>query len=205
MGNNVSIIFVRNNDMNLAALSDTELIDKVKSNHAPAFEEIFKRYWEPLFLFALKKLKDEDDAKDVVQDVFINFWIRSSSLVITETMEKYLFSCVRYELLHKISSSIKKEEKIKHYREVVMPDFTASLDPVQQKELLAAIDQQIDLLLDRLKQIYLLSKDDNLSIKEIANLLNISEQTVKNQLSTALKKLRVGLKEAFIVILFSNL
>lgn len=191
--------------MNVATLSDTELIDKVKSNHTPAFEEIFKRYWEPLFVFALKKLKDEDDAKDVVQDVFINLWIRSSSLVITETLEKYLFSSVRYELLYKISKSIKKEQKIKHYRDVVMPEFTAALDPVQQKELRAAIDQQIDSLPDRLKQIYRLSKEDNLSIKEIANMLELSEQTVKNQLSIALKKLRVGLKEAFIVILLSNL
>ncbi|AOM75965.1 RNA polymerase sigma factor [Pedobacter steynii] len=191
--------------MNLASLSDTELIDEVKRSHTAAFEEIFKRYWEPLFLFAHKKLKDEDDAKDVVQDVFINFWIRSSSIVITESLEKYLYSSVRYELLYKISRSLKKEEKIRHYIDVVMPDFTASLDPLQQKELFAAVDEQIDLLPDRLKQIYLLSKDENLSIKEIASMLNLSEQTVKNQLSTALKKLRVGLKEAFIIILFSNI
>src|SRR5687768_5503313 len=128
--------------MNLASLTDTELISEIKRSHTAAFEEIFKRYWEPLFHFAFKKLKDEDDAKDVVQDVFINFWLRSSSVIITGSLEKYLFSSVRYELLHKISSSIKKEEKIRHYREVVMPDFTASLDPLQQKELMAAVHEQ---------------------------------------------------------------
>ncbi|WP_442588452.1 RNA polymerase sigma factor [Pedobacter sp. AW31-3R] len=190
--------------MNLATLSDTGLIDKVKNNHTSAFEEIFKRYWEPLYVFAFKKLKDEDDAKDVVQNVFINFWQRSATLEITDTLEKYLFSAVRYELLHKISQSIKQQKKITHYYNEVIPNFMAALDPLQQKELMAAIEQQIAALPDRLKEIYRLSKEENLSIKEIAMRLNISEQTVKNQLSTALKKLRVGLKEAFILILISS-
>lgn len=190
--------------MNLATLSDTGLIDKVKNNHNSAFEEIFKRYWDPLYVFAFKKLGDEDEAKDVVQNVFINFWQRSATLEITDTLEKYLFSAVRYELLHKISQSIKQQKKITHYYNVVMPNFMSALDPLQQKELMAAIEQQVDALPDRLKEIYQLSKEENLSIKEIAMRLNISEQTVKNQLVTALKKLRVGLKEAFILILISS-
>lgn len=190
--------------MNLTTLADIALIDEVKNNHSPAFEEIFKRYWEPLYLFAFKKLRDEDDAKDVVQNVFINFWQRSATLEITDTLEKYLFSAVRYELLHKIAQSIKQQEKIAHYRNVVLPDFTAALDPLQQKELMAAIEKQVDALPERLREIYRLSKEENLSIREIALQLNISEQTVKNQLSTALKKLRVGLKEAFILILIST-
>lgn len=190
--------------MNLTTLSDIGLVDKVRNNNNSAFEEIFKRYWNPLYVFAFKKLKDEDDAKDVVQNVFINFWRRSATLEITDTLEKYLFSAVRYELLHKISQSIKQQEKITHYYNVVMPNFMTALDPLQQKELMAAIEQQIDALPDRLKEIYQLSKEENLSIKEIAMRLNISEQTVKNQLGTALKKLRVGLKEAFILILISS-
>jgi RNA polymerase sigma-70 factor (ECF subfamily) len=189
--------------MNLKALSDKELINMVQANHAGAFEEIFKRHWEPLYLFALQRLKDQDEAKDTVQDVLISYWLKAKTHTLTGTLEAYLFSSVRYEILHKISKSIKKEEKLTHYTTTVLPDFLNTLDPLEQKELLAAIDREVASLPDRLREIYLLSKEENLSIKEIATRLNLSEQTVKNQLSTALKKLRIGLKEAFIIMLIT--
>ncbi|EHQ29083.1 RNA polymerase sigma factor [Mucilaginibacter paludis] len=191
--------------MDLKALADTALVEKVRMNHAGAFDEVFKRYWEHLYVFALKRLKDEDEAKDAVQDVFIGYWQRAAALELTGTLEAYLFSAVRYEVLRKIASASKQEEKLLHYTNVVLPEFIATLDPLEQNELMLAIDREISALPARLKEIYQLSKEENLSIKEIALRLNLSEQTVKNQLSAALKKLRAGLKEAFILILLSRL
>lgn len=186
-------------------LAEIGLLDRIKEGRPDAFEELFNRYWEPLYLFALKRVQSEDDAKDIVQELFIKFWLKKDQIVITKNLESYLFSIVKYEVLHKVSQLLRSEEKKQYYQDNILPQFTEFLDPVQEKELLAAIDKQVQSLPERLKEVYLLRKEEGLSIREIAGKLNISEQTVKNQLGLAVKRMRGALKETLIVILLSSM
>ena len=186
-------------------LAEIGLLDRIKEGRPDAFEELFNRYWEPLYLFALKRVQSEDDAKDIVQELFIKFWLKKDQIVITKNLESYLFSIVKYEVLHKVSQLLRSEEKKQYYQDNILPQFTEFLDPVQEKELLAAIDKQVHSLPERLKEVYLLRKEEGLSIREIAGKLNISEQTVKNQLGLAVKRMRGALKETLIVILLSSM
>lgn len=189
-------------NINLAELG---LLDRIKEGRPDAFEELFNRYWEPLYLFALKRVQSEDDAKDIVQELFIKFWLKKDQIVITKNLESYLFSIVKYEVLHKVSQLLRSEEKKQYYQDNILPQFSEFLDPLQEKELLAAIDKQVQSLPERLKEVYLLRKEEGLSIREIAGKLNISEQTVKNQLGLAVKRMRGALKETLIVILLSSM
>lgn len=171
----------------LAGLSDAELL---KSGDNRSFKILFDRYWSPLYVKARSRLKNESDAKDVLQDVFTTLWGNRHHIFVEDTLAPYLFTAVKYAILKKIERDSKKG--------IIHPLDVATLASVKfsheeelhYKELEKLIRNEVEKLPDRMKQIYLLSRDHYLKNKEIAQTLNLSEQTVKNMLSTAIGKLR---------------
>jgi RNA polymerase sigma-70 factor (ECF subfamily) len=175
------------------SLTDLQLIDLLHEDSEDAFTEIYKRYAERLAGFAATRLYNLDDAHDVIHDLFVGLWLERKSLTIHQTLEGYLFTKVRSRIIDKIRKNITREEYAK-----VLAGLMVSRDPeVEQKiavrELEKTIEQALEELSPRVKEIYRLSRESNLSIKEIADRLQLSEQTVKNQLTVALKHLRRSL------------
>lgn len=186
------------------SLPDDELLALLVTDNALAFTEIYKRYSHKLYLFSFKRLRDEDDAKDVVQDIFISLWNKRHVLKVASSLEGYLTGATKYEVLDKIAASLNSENKKQYYSEHILPDFIDHSDPILKKELVNAITFEVNKLPARLKEVYCLRKEEGLSLREIAQKLQISEQTVKNQLGLALKKLRFGLKETLIILLLTS-
>lgn len=175
------------------SLTDLQLIDLLHEDSEEAFTEIYKRYAERLAGFAAAKLYNLDDARDVIHDLFVGFWLERKSLIIHQTLEGYLFMKVRSRIIDKIRKNITREEYAK-----VLAGLKVSREPevdhkIAVKELEKTIEQALEELSPRVKEIYRLSRESNLSIKEIADRLQLSEQTVKNQLTVALKHLRQSL------------
>lgn len=181
-----------------------ELVKRMIKDDVNAFEELYSKSWEQLFIYSVNKLKSEDEAKDIVQDVFVKLWEKRKTIVIKESVEAYLQTIAKYEILDKISKNLRHEATKNHYSKYVLPEFIELFDPVQLQELELAIDKAVNDLPPQLKEVHRLSKKENLSIKEIASRLNTSEQTVKNQLTTSTKRLRISLKGALPAIVLTS-
>lgn len=175
------------------SLSDLQLVNLLKEEDENAFAEIYARHADRLTGFASSKLYSLDDARDVIHDVFVKLWVQRKQLHIDRNLEAYLFTLIRYRIIDKIRKNITRED----YAEMALAlqiSYTSEIEErIAAKELKQHIDLALEKLSPRVKEIYHLSREENLSIAEIAERLQLSEQTVKNQLTFALKHLRESL------------
>lgn len=193
---------ILNPQMTRSIQNDTELWQLVKQGDGHAFKMLFDRYWEKLYLYAFNRLRSEADAQDVVQEVMINLWARRAGIQIETTIAAYLHAAVQYEVLAHLSRAIKTASRKEEIERNILPEFTRQLDPLQLKELLALVETEVSRLPEKMQQVYRLKQEENLSVKEIALRLNVSEQTVRNQLNTGFQKLRTHLKKAVLATIF---
>ncbi|MEJ7559899.1 MAG: RNA polymerase sigma-70 factor [Pedobacter sp.] len=184
--------------MSKAALSDNELIQLLKVDDKAAFTEIYNRYIESLASFAGSQLYDLDDAHDILHDIFAKLWKDRHSLEISGNLKSYLFSATRHRIIDRIRrKTIRRDYALK--LSASQPHESYGADRVlEAKELQKNIEIAIEGLPTKTKQIYRLSRDEHLTSIEIAQRLHLSEQTVKNQLTIALKHLRQSILRIFI-------
>lgn len=176
--------------------SESELIVLMKQGAREAFDEIYERYWLRLYIAAAKRLKSKDDARDIVQDLFISFWVKRDTLVINSSLSSYLHAAIKYKVINQIQSNIVKRNYLVSVHETI-PDYDNSTDEtILKNDLEVFINSKVARLSPKVKKVFELSRKDNLSINEIAQKLRTSDQTVKNQLSKALKTLRIHLANA---------
>lgn len=180
----------------------TDLLVRIRQDDPAAFESLYLQMWEPLFVFAMKRLQSEPDAEDVVQNVFAAIWTRRHSLRISTTFKGYLFTAVKYQVLDRIEEMLERPSGIEVVSESILPEMDDVLNPMLAKELQAIADKEIDQLPEKMRQIYLLNLEEHLSISQIAERLQLSEQTVRNQLNTARNRLKVSLKHALTLLFF---
>ncbi len=170
---------------------DSELLDFMKSGDEAAFDEIYLRHWNTLYNAAYYLLHDEAASMDIVQDVFVWFWEHRDHLVLT-TLRGYLLMAVRYKvanyLRHRKVRAAFVAETTMQAQEEGSQDMVLEL-----KELRAVIARFTSELPDRCREVFQMSRHQHLSNREIARQLGVSEKTVENQLTIALKKLRVRL------------
>lgn len=182
--------------------NDLELFLLVKQNDLPSFNLLFNKYWEKLYVFVYRKLQSEEDAKDITQNLFISLWLKRHQIQITASLESYLFSIARYELLSFLSKSIKAKQKQEMLYHIVLPGFEESLDPKQAAHLDLLMEYEVEKLPQRMKQIFRMTLEQNLTIREISAQLQLSEQSVRNQLNAAIAKVKLGLGEAVLMAIF---
>jgi RNA polymerase sigma-70 factor (family 1) len=153
-------------------------------------------------------VRSKEDAKDLVQDLFVSLWTKRHSTVISTSLCSYLFVAIKYKVINHIESNILKGNYLKSLENAVSPHDNSTSDTIASQDLEQFADAAIGQLSPKMRQVFELSRRDNLSIHEIASRLNLSEQTVKNQISKALKILRVRIREIsatlpFFIALFS--
>jgi len=165
------------------------------------FEALFQVNYEPLARTAYRIVKDKDIAEDIVQDVFCRLWEKKDSLNITDSLKSYLFkSTINQSLnyLKKIKNAGVREElfSFETAADVNSTEYTIAL-----KETSGLVETAVGLLPDACRTIFVLSRYENLSYKEIALKLNISVKTVEAQMTKALKHLRKCLLSILILFL----
>ena len=171
-------------------MSDERLVSAIKKDDHHAFDELFKKYGPPLFTFVMSIMKEKYWAEEVVQDVFIKIWDKRKDIDSTLSFKSYLFT-IALNTTKKIYR--KKAQEEKHKQQIVLElhnDHISDIDIVEYKNLLQYVEKIIDKLPPSRREIFIMSKIDGLKNEKIAEHLSISEQTVKNQLVSAMKFLR---------------
>lgn len=161
-----------------------------------SFEDLFRSYFTPLMIFARKILKDEDEAREVVQKVFISLWEKREEIDLKASLKPYLFTSV-----HNRSLNVIRDRK--KFSEEEVPDVAGDWDvsaQIEAMELEQKIRETIDSLPEKCRQIFELNRYEGLKYSEIASQLHISIKTVENQMSKALKILRKKLAKYMLLI-----
>ncbi|MGQ8337526.1 RNA polymerase sigma factor [Sunxiuqinia sp. A32] len=179
---------------------------KLKQGDKDAFQKIFEEYAKRIFVFAKKYLKTNEEAEEVVQEVFIKVWNVKSSINTELSFKSYLFK-ITYNHIKELFLKKSREDSYKH--EIL--DFAGDFDNrteerIDYHSLLELVGKLIDQLPPRQKEVVILKRKQGLPVKEIANILEISPRTVEKHLSEALRNLKQGLSEEQIAgLLFFSL
>jgi RNA polymerase sigma-70 factor (family 1) len=183
--------------------SDEELTVLLKQEDQIAFTEIYNRYWAEMYYHTFRMLKDEDSSKDVVQDVFSTLWLRSSSLNVDTKLSGHLYISVRNKVLNLVAQNKVRNDYLSSVAAFVTQSTNEST-LFDEREILEIVEAEIRNLPPKMREIFEMSRKENLSHKEIAEKLNISPQTVKKQVQNALKiiKNKVPLLGSGVLVMF---
>lgn len=166
------------------------LVNRLKTGDQSAFERIYHLYKHPLFHFALRYLKDHELAEDALQDVFVKFWNARQSLDENLSVRGFLFTCMKRHVLNVIRTE-QNRIKLAALASSEKPLFSNQTEEeVAYQESKSQIDKGIDTLSESRKKIFLLSVIEGYSNQEIAAMLDISEHTVRSQISQSSKYMR---------------
>ena len=179
---------------NFKAYSDEGLLKLLRQQELGAFEEIYRRYWKKLYSAAYKRVQSREIAEELVQDIFTSLWVNRQTLNV-EILSAYLYSAIKYKVINHLA----KEMSHRLYTEAKVNDYISkenntTEETVYLNELNIALEKEIQKLPPKRQQIFKLSRQHHLSIKQVASHLGISEKTAENQLGKALKVLKVNLK-----------
>jgi len=192
-----------NTNCNIDLLSESDLWQLVQNDHQAAFNAVYTKYWSALYQTAFYILKDREQSLDIVQEIFVWLWEHRKSVQIKTTLKGYLTAAVKFKAANLIRGHKVRADFFK-YIETASP-FTLSTDAalqIEAKELQDVILQTVDSLPERCGAVYKLSRNEHLSNQEIAQKLGVSIKTVENQMTIALKKLRLALSQFFVSITF---
>lgn len=172
------------------ACTDQELIAFLRKGDEVAFTAIYNRYWAVLYAHARKMLQDDDEAMDVVQDIFTILWKMSEELVLTTSLQSYLYTAVRNRTLNQMNRSKRKDDYLWSLAKFMEQGVYVTDEQVNYHDLLTHIEQEIAELPPKMREIFEMSRKSGLSHKTIAAALNISDHTVKKTINRALKVLK---------------
>ncbi|RZK26511.1 MAG: RNA polymerase sigma-70 factor [Flavobacterium sp.] len=183
--------------------SDAEVISLMSEGNSVAYTELYNRYYYLAFVFAFKKLRDEETAKDIVQELFVNIWEKRAGITRVNNFASYVFTAVRNRVFDIISH---ENVKSKYIESIVAHSITFENTKtdhlIREKQFREYIEQSIKQLPKKMREIFELSRKSDLTYSEIAEKLSISESTVNNQITNALNRLRTKLNSFFTFLLF---
>jgi RNA polymerase sigma-70 factor (ECF subfamily) len=186
--------------------SDEELMQEIKADNMFAFDALYRKYSKRLYKFGYSILKTQEEAENLIQDVYLNLWENRYKVEKDLSIKSYLFT-IAYNSAITIIRKKARESKFVEYLKTLQE---ISEEPVniafEYDELTNKLEEIIKVLPQRQKEVYLLHRVEGLKYNEIAERLNISMNTIENHMSRALKTIRKKLSNySLIAILFCYL
>lgn len=175
------------------------------------FSQLYSMYFMKMLRFSQAYVGTEEDAKNIVQDVFLYLWEHIEVLDTVNNTDAFLFTLIKNRCLNFIKHRLYVDSHKRSLQEVEEEEMQMNLYALEQfdenlcsvEDMERQLQKVIDALPERCRQIFMLSRMDGLRYKEIAARLEISVNTVENQISIALKKIRLELKEYLPLLLFA--
>lgn len=182
-----------------ASLTDNELLSQLREGSTLAFTEIYNQHWKFLYNSAYRILRHQDDAKDICQQLFTWLWENRDAVMIRSSFRAYLYTALKYKIANFIRDGRVRENLFEGLEDIDVAGHDNL--HLEVKELKHLINQLIHELPPRCREIFLMSREGQLSHQEIADTLDLSVRTVDEQISRALKKLRPALGRLASIIL----
>ena len=179
-------------------IEENLILDRIKKHDKEAFRFLYEYYFTKIVLFAESYLYDEEEARDLVQDLFFHLWDHSEALHVTTSIKSYLFTSVRNRCLNILRDRKIRDEHNNKLFEAQL--FSGTEDVVIDEEIQQRLQEALDSLPDKCREIILLKVVEGKKNKEIANQLNIAETTVKTQVQRAYRMLREKLIPILLII-----
>jgi len=183
---------------------DDELLEKIKKGNEKAFEELFRKYFIPLYNYAKFYTENYQVAEDMVQDVFFKIWQSSENITIHTSIKSYLYksvhnNCIQYLRHLKVVQQHGKSYQVKLEEALIMNKFyfETGLKKLFETEIKEMVDDTVDKLPEKTRHIYIMSRKKNKSNKFISKTFNITEKAVEYHITKALYTLRNALKDYF--------
>jgi RNA polymerase sigma-70 factor (ECF subfamily) len=195
---NLTIEFLRDKN----EIAEKNLLSALKNGDVKAFDKLFADYGKRLYYFALGYLKSDEEAEEVVQEVFLRIWRNRKHLNPDLSFKAYLFK-IAYHYILELFEHIKRKNAYKHKiieESLVFTDETN--ERLNYQMLLEKVEMLIEKLPPRQKEILLKRKKEGIPVKEIAQQLGISQKTVENHLTEAIKNLKNELGKEDVSVLF---
>jgi RNA polymerase sigma-70 factor (ECF subfamily) len=175
-------------------IEERGLFKKVQNGDVKSLEVLFDRYYNVLCNFAYLFLKDEECAKEIVSELFINIWQKRKDIVIRESLKSYLYKSVKNAVISRKRKE-KKTESLKGDIDFKNPEFITPETLLLQKEFEDKVRELFADLPLKSGLVFRMKRIDGLRYKEISKILNISEKTVENHMGNAIKKIKTILED----------
>ncbi len=181
--------------------SDYELIKLIREqDDKQAFQLLYNRYWSKLFNLALLKIHNQDEVSDIIQNLFVAIWIKRKELNINNNVDLYLYRSLKNRIINFYKRKYLTDDKIDQLSKTMSGKTESEAENIcAYKEIELVINREIASMPNKMKQVYLLSREERLSSKNIADMLSLSDQTVRNQISKAIKRIKLTLEKYNVV------
>ncbi len=174
---------------------EKQLLKELTGGVSNAFRELYLRYYDRLYQFAVMFLSSEMAAEDIVENVFYNVWKNRETIGLVSNFQAYLYQAVRNGCINVLKSGYvsRKDEMPQDYLQVTVAT-DSPLDELTYKELHAAVQKAVNSLPTRCRLVFKMAKEDGMSQQEIADALNVQLSTVQRQIFLAKKKIKIAIK-----------
>jgi RNA polymerase sigma-70 factor (ECF subfamily) len=184
---------------------EKKLVSRLKNDDRIAFEQLFKKYSERIYYFSIKYLKNKEEAEGITQEVFIRLWNRRFDLKLDLSFSSYLFMIAKNAVI----DLLRKRQKELNFNDELKPNINietgSTSESIEYKELNEIVTNSINELPLKRRNIYLMSRNDGLTYKQIAEKLNISVKTVESHMRLALQQLKKSIGENYELIIIGLL
>ncbi len=179
-------------------LLEKDIVQRLKSGEVQAFDEIYNLYSKRIYRFAYSFLKTKVNAEEIVQEVFLRVWENRAKINKYYSFKAFLFTISHNIIIDNFRENLKEQKYVEFLKENAVVFHSDTEKSMEYSELNKMYWDAIDLLPERRRLIFKLHRIEGLSYSEISQKLNISNKTVENQMSSALKFLKEKLGSYFL-------
>ncbi|WP_145860377.1 RNA polymerase sigma factor [Pedobacter suwonensis] len=186
---------------------DAELMRGIRQKNKESFEQLYKLYYKKNYLLAYKYLRNQEQAEEIVHDVFLKLWNNGREISIKQSLGAYLSRSIINGSLNLIKQQQRLDAHVESFRYAIDEEEEFNDDAQILEDKLQRLEQAIETLPPQCKKVLMMSKFDHCKQQEIADALNISVKTVKNHLTLGYEKIRMLMKKDLslpIAIIFFN-
>lgn len=188
----------------LSKHSEDELAGLLRTGSEAAFSEIYSRYWDKLYIVARKRLDNEFEGEEIVQEIFCNLWRRRATFQLNKGFNNYFSVAVKFEVINRLQ----KRERTQALEKNLSQELTELDETTVEQMDFNELKQQLELTIRRLPEkcqlVFRLKHEEGFSQKQIASHLDLSEKTVEAHLSKARKTIKdqFGVLSSFLFFIY---
>lgn len=172
-----------------------KLLAGLKNGDKSTFEELYREYYAPLCYYCMRYVENDEDSEEIVQDLFVKLWEKHEDLEVNTSLNAYLYRAVQNYALNYLSKKKTREKYQIYQKHQVCSNFESGQVKLEEEELRVIVKTAILELPEKRREIFELSRYEDMKNAKIAEKLSISVKTVESQMTKALKYLRVVLKD----------